>query len=277
MKLKTRKNEKVGLFLVGMIFIIFICSAEFVYAIKPEKVIFTKGPDAPKPWKNTVDAVSVVDISGSMEGEKFDEAKVSMGSFVDVVLKNPKSSLGLVVYSDKIKPDWCHELSRDNITLKTKVKQWEAIFNTDYNTCICCGVNKAVEFLNDSNTKNSKIMVVMSDGIANIECREQGMGDGKKDAIKAAKDAWEKKGIKVYTIGYGGDADNDTLKTMAMVGNGSYYFAELGGLEEIYASLWEAEKVYFGEVYEERNLFARGWDWVRFGLGMFKKKGVFCF
>lgn len=259
------KNWK-GFFLVGLL--ILILSLGFVDGMKKLPFTHIKGPEPTKPWKNTVDAVSVVDLSGSMKKggqiSKINEAKNATKSFIDIVLNNSKSRLGLVVYSDSFIEKKSYPLSNDSISLKNKVNAWDA----NGQTCICCGVNKAIEYLNASTTGNPKIMVVMSDGEANIACVSR---DAKKDAIDFSRNAWENHSIKVYTIGFGSDmdevTDEVTLKSMAVVGNGSYYFAKLGELEEIYAKISELKNMYIGDdLYDiqsekERTLWASIKNW----------------
>lgn len=77
-----------------------------------------------------------------------------------------------------------------------------------------------------TNSTRSRSMVVMSDGIANVQCSQQGTGNPKQDAIQAACDAYNNYGITVYTVGFGSDADTTTLQQMADCGNGQYFYAD---------------------------------------------------
>lgn len=81
-----------------------------------------------------------------------------------------------------------------------------------------------------------KSMVVMSDGQANQLCSEQGTENAKQDAIQAACDAKDY-GIKVNAVGFGSKADVTTLEAIAACGNGSYYFANIEELAEIYKQI----------------------------------------
>ncbi len=82
-------------------------------------------------------------------------------------------------------------------------------------------------------------MVVMSDGEANVQCSEQGTGNAKQDAIQAACDAHELYDITVDAVGFGSDADEITLQAIASCGGGSYYFANVGELVELYREIIE--------------------------------------
>ncbi len=115
----------------------------------------------------------------------------------DVILNNSDNRAGLVGYSDSAAESDYHELSNDGVSLKSKVDDWEA----DGGTCICCGINRAVdELVFDSSSEIFRSIIVMSDGQANIQCPQQGTGSASQDAIEAACDAYNDHGIFVYSI-----------------------------------------------------------------------------
>lgn len=173
------------------------------------------------------DVFSVTSISGGMSSnipgtttKKIDAAKAANNIFIDIMLDNPLSRIGVLGYETSVKPEDYHALSTDSASLKAVVNNWKP----GASICVCCGVNTAVSgLLNDSNSSNFRSMVVMSDGAANTKCSEQGTGSAKQDAIKAACDAYANYGIRVYTIGFGSSADAATLQAMSSCGNGSYY------------------------------------------------------
>ena len=174
---------------------------------------------------------------------KINVAKESNHEFIDIVLNTSDNRVGLVAYESDVDPNDCHDLSIDNVSLKSKVDSWVA----DGGTCICCGVNEAVDRLAaQSSDEKFKSMVVMSDGKANVECARQGTtpdlnnngnaDDAGDDAVQAACDAWNDHGIKVYTIGFGDptDVDEKTLQNMADCGHGEYYYSNVSELTDVY-------------------------------------------
>lgn len=179
------------------------------------------------------DIVSVVDLSRSMGGEKINEAKNATKSFIDSVLNAPENKMGLVGYETNVDDSNCHDLSENAVSLKNKVDNW-VISGW---TCICCGINKGVEYLGIS--EHIKGIMIMSDGEANQQCSKQGTGNSKQDAVKAAENAFKNYDIKVYAVGFGSDADEITLQSIANSGNGSYYFADISELEAIYTQISE--------------------------------------
>ena len=143
-----------------------------------------------------------------------------------------------------------HELSNDEESLYSFIDKTE----TWWNTCICCGINKARDMLVDSESPN-KFIVVMSDGEANVRCSEQGTGSATQDAIQAACDAFNDHGITVYSVGFGSDIDETTLELIATCGNGSYYQGDVNDLIQIYSQI-------AGEIieasYTEQTIKGRG-------------------
>ncbi len=108
----------------------------------------------------------------------------------------------------------------DDVTVKEKLIRINASYFVEGNNII------AVKLINndsdsakfdlkfDVKRKRYKSMLVMSDGKANVQCSQQGTGSATQDAIQAACDARDK-GIVVYSVAFGGDADNVTLKKIA--------------------------------------------------------------
>ncbi|MDY6766383.1 MAG: hypothetical protein SVW77_03370 [Candidatus Nanohaloarchaea archaeon] len=90
-------------------------------------------------------------------------------------------------------------------------------------------------------------MIVMSDGDANVETSMTGVpdhdGDGDVDAkdhtIEAGCRANEDHNTTVYAVGFGSDADNQTLNLTAECGGGSYYFSSTGELKAIFSNISE--------------------------------------
>ncbi len=212
-----------------------------------------------------IDAFSVTDLSGSMDTscsggsfwcclfsgnfcgsqstcnscggiweDKLALAKQANNAFIEAILSNPLDRVGLVGYSTGVDNNDCHNLSDDNVSLNSKVNDWIA----EGYTCICCGINEAVDrLISDSSEKNFRSIVVMSDGVANRQCTQQGTGDAAQDAIQAACDAYDNHDIKVYAVGFGSDADETTLQSIASCGHGNYYYGDIDDLIQIYEEI----------------------------------------
>ena len=165
---------------------------------------------------------------------KIKDAQVANKLFVDAVLNVSGNRVGLVSYSTDVRN--MHPLSTDNTSLKNEID----LYTAGGQTCICCGVNNASKELNSNSPPGKfKSIVVMTDGKANVECFEQNTGDPEEDAVQSACDAYNNYGITVYTIGFGGDVNEDILQRMADCGHGKYYFSDVTELSEIYQEVAE--------------------------------------
>ncbi len=170
---------------------------------------------------------------GGIYENKIQDAKDANILFIDMILNDTGNRVGLTAYSDTASDTNYHALSNDTASLKSEVTSW----NAGGTTCICCGINKAVAGINaDSNSSKFRSIVMMSDGDANVQCSEQGTGDANNDAIQAACDAYSNYGIRVYTIGFGADANVQTLTQMAACADGSFYSA-VDDLADIYQKI----------------------------------------
>jgi len=208
------------------------------------------------------DVISVTDLSGSMcdctvswfgwckwdqsrcEGTcggtcvgGIHEAKDANKDFIDIILNGSGNREGLVGYEDDVQDADCHDLSNDSTSLKSKVDDWVA----EGSTCICCGINEASDrMVAQSNSSRYRVMVVMSDGLANRKCDgRQGTGDPINDAIQAACDAFQDEGIIVHAVGFGPSTDEDTLKNISACGNGSYYYGNISNISIVYQQIAE--------------------------------------
>ncbi|MDD5192916.1 MAG: VWA domain-containing protein [Candidatus Nanoarchaeia archaeon] len=164
---------------------------------------------------------------------KIGDAKEANKEFINSVLNNSQNRVGLAAYSTSALDANFHALSNDNNSLINEVNSWDE----GGSTCICCGINKAINALNSTSTPdNFRSIVVMSDGEANVRCWG-GAGNASGDTIASACNAWKNYSIKVYTIGFDitpGSQAELTLNDTARCGNGSYYLADISNLIQIY-------------------------------------------
>jgi hypothetical protein len=166
---------------------------------------------------------------------KIDKTKNSSKLFVDIILNVSGNRVGLVGYGPKALDSDTHDLSNNNVSLYQKIDDWAL----ESATCISCGINKSITILiNQSTSSRNRTIVVMSDGIANY-CYSGSClpSTAKAQAIQAAKDAWQFYGIRVYSIGFGNNVDEDTLRNISIAGNGEYHFANISNIEEIYQEI----------------------------------------
>ncbi len=197
-------------------------------------------PDYELRWRNcyfnTINQTGCAHLGGVQFDEstiKFRQLQSSTDLFISAILEGEAAEnkqIALVGYDDTARPEWIHDLSNDFSSLKETVEdKWYPAGGT----CICCGLNKAIELL-DTSESNNKIIILMSDGEPSLGC------NGKNAYISPNISAEEahNNGITVYTVGFGVTNRGDKiLKDVAFLGGGNYYSADLSALEETYTTI----------------------------------------
>ena len=145
-----------------------------------------------------------------------------------------KNELKRLTQKKSVPTTWIVALTDDNSTLISEINSYESNPGT---RCLCCAIHKAKLLLTDPSKNN--FIVLMSDGSAEkttpSSCPSDYTGDPKQDAINEACDAYENHNIKVYSIGFGQDADNVLLQNISNCGNGKWASStNYTGLEDIY-------------------------------------------
>ncbi|MEZ4501124.1 MAG: vWA domain-containing protein [Dehalococcoidia bacterium] len=97
-------------------------------------------------------------------------------------------------------------------------------------TCIGCGIREArLHLENDGRPETLKVIVLLSDGVANItstgsNCGNNGCAQAAnfgRNQAQLAADA----GMRIYTIGLGDSVDGTLLGDIASIGGGAYVYA----------------------------------------------------
>lgn len=87
------------------------------------------------------DSVSVMDVSGSMEGDRLASAKNASKLFVDTILEADGNNVGFVSYNEDVVDT--HDLSKDKNSVKNLIDSQTA----GGNTCIGCGILESTDIL----------------------------------------------------------------------------------------------------------------------------------
>lgn len=138
---------------------------------------------------NLVDAVMVLDVSGSMSG-KIEDARTAAQTFVDLVLPGP-AQLGLVTFDHQVQT--VVPLSADFDPLRLALVQMQAGGGTQ----IDLGLERATELLLARRAGASPVIILMTDGYS---------GGGPEPVLEAALKA-KAQGILVVTICFGAQCD----------------------------------------------------------------------
>ncbi len=181
-----------------------------------------------------VDVILIMDRSGSMEGQKIEDAKDAAQNFVDKLdTQLDRSAHVYFTYCSWYWFGWCwnwdgayldQELTHD----KELVKQSIESLTADGPTAMGEGIYTANEELKQNGrTGVPWIEILLTDG-------QENRG---RDSLEAAQEAADNN-IIIYTIGLGDDVDEDRLKEIANITGGKYYFAPTSeDLEDIYTQI----------------------------------------
>lgn len=169
-----------------------------------------------------VDMVLVIDRSGSISGGKIADAKSAAQQFVDL-MDLSKDQVGLVSFSSSATLD--HQLSQDAESVKAAIGSLTA----GGGTAIDDGILEAQGELESVRhiAANAPGMIVLSNGKNNA---------GPDPVIQAANQA-KQAGTRIFTIGVGADADEDTLIPAASSPDDYYFAPTSGDLADIYAKI----------------------------------------
>ncbi len=171
----------------------------------------------------------VVDTSGSMQGEKLDNAQEALRVFLDQI-RGDMEQVGLVEFSSQVNniiP--LDELSQNRTGLTATIEQLEA----SGDTALLDAINAAyvrLQELNDSERINA--IVAMTDG------RENHSQIGLGDLVQIMRQGNERGvPIVVFCIAYGDDADYRTLEALAEATNGQVRQGDLESIRQLYKIL----------------------------------------
>ena len=198
-----------------------------------------------------IDVILVMDISGSMAGEKITKAKEAALAFVNK-LNMTRDKVGLASFGDEAIPD-CG-LTNNKTNVESKINSLTA--SSYAHTNIGGGIYIArEEFKNNGRPDAVWVMILLSDGVANYYYNGQGLAvydssevppntSGKVAGQYAINQSEGSKvllgkGIKIYTIGLGASQslDENLLKQLAS-GVSQYFHAPTADqLETIYLAI----------------------------------------
>ena len=168
------------------------------------------------------DLICVIDISGSMYGEKIHQVKESLKILVDMM--NEKDRIALVLFSSyaSLLND-LEYLTKEN---KEKIKKKIEEINATGGTNIASGLQIAVDILKKEkntpkeNESRSSSVILLSDGCDNDNDEIQ-LGEKLKSLTKG-----EKLSFTLNTFGYGDDHDPKIMNKLANLRDGSFFYVE---------------------------------------------------
>jgi Ca-activated chloride channel family protein len=182
-------------------------------------------------WRETkkpVDLVAVVDISGSMEGEKIAAARTSLQQFIDLL--DDRDRLQVTLFNDKVMtmvPLSPVGEKRDEIRRRVG-----GIVETGGTALYDAVAQAYAELQATADPKHIRAIVVLSDGqdtASNLELQTllQQIGQLREGGAS----------IKVFTIAFGDDADEGVLKQIAEATGARSYKSSPENIMRIYGEI----------------------------------------
>jgi Ca-activated chloride channel family protein len=179
--------------------------------------------------KRKTNVYLVVDISGSMEGEKLAQAKEALRVFV-AQIKGDQERVGLLTFASDVEEEVpLGTLETNRSPLNQGIEDLEARGNT----ALLDGVYRAYVKLQDlDDAERINAIVVMTDGREN----QSGM---RLPELQRRIEIGNQQGLPVviFCIAYGDDADLETLEEIAEVSGGQARRGDLETIEELYKIL----------------------------------------
>jgi Ca-activated chloride channel family protein len=191
--------------------------------------------------KRRANIILVVDTSGSMAGDKLTSTKDALNSFLKQI-PSDEERVGLVAFAsdlvDEVKLD---RLGSNRSALLDHIDQ----LRSNGNTAFYYAVWYATQTLAKQNDKERiNVVVAMTDGLENESNKFVGRdspGLGRVPAITGSgRDPaplmrqLSPSGVLLFTVGYGGDADMDSLGRMSSALGGRAYRADPDTIRKLY-------------------------------------------
>jgi Ca-activated chloride channel family protein len=172
--------------------------------------------------RKNVNLVMLLDVSGSMEGSKIDSMKEAAVQFVEQM--GDDDMITIFAFSHIQDPLALHDqVGSERETIIERIRDLEA----GGDTALYDSIGMGAEFLQSTTSPNfTNALVVLTDGVDTYSSR-YGFNQELIDIAKAND-------TTVFTIAYGGDADEDVLSTLAFGANGNFYQGDEANIVAIY-------------------------------------------
>lgn len=179
--------------------------------------------------KRKTNVYLVADVSGSMQGEKLEQAREAFLTFLEMI-KGDQEKVGLVVFSSsEVLAEPLDELSRNRNRLKTQIENLSA----GGDTALLDAVNLAYERLQQvGDTERINAIVVMTDG------KENNSSIRLSDlTTKMRQKNQSGVPVVVFCVAYGEDAEIETLEQLSSATGGQTRRGSPETIRELYKLL----------------------------------------
>ena len=176
--------------------------------------------------KRNADVVLLIDTSASMEGDKIRGAEDAAKAFIELL--SPGDSLSAVIFGADV--EWMARDLRMDHQGKEEAKRSIDHLIPDGDTSLYQAVSEGYQFLEQRGPGRTRALIVLSDG------KDTKRTPSLSDLIGRFKSG---KGgsIFVFTIGYGADADPETLEEISKQTKAKYYKGSVDSIRKVFAEL----------------------------------------
>lgn len=165
----------------------------------------------------SVDLICVVDISGSMDGDKLELAKKSLVYMANQMKETDNFALVTFSYDSQLIYDLTEMTEQNKTLIKKKINNLKTIGTTN----IFAGLEKALELIKGNYSSGERVasIILLSDGYDNMNpsrvdnmFRELLKNENKSNYT-----------FTTYCFGYGEDFDWELLRDIALTKDGNYF------------------------------------------------------
>jgi Ca-activated chloride channel family protein len=176
--------------------------------------------------KRNADIVLLIDTSASMEGDKIRGAEDAAKAFIDLL--SPGDSLSALIFGTDV--EWMARDIRMDHQGKDEAKRSIDHLIPDGETALYQAVLDAYQFLEQRDPGRTRAMIVLSDG------KDTKRSPTLSDLITRFN-AGKGGSLFIFTIGYGADADPETLEEISKQTKAKYYKGSVESIRKVFAEL----------------------------------------
>lgn len=172
--------------------------------------------------QNYFDVVFALDCSGSMEGEKNQQSTEATYQFIENLYDGDYFSV--IRFNDKADSVFYKQMKEDVVSwneLEEKIMGIEADGGTEIGTALYASMGECADHDDDA----VPMIVLLSDGQSDVS----------DEVLQQVEDSH----IKVLSVGFGDDADEELLTKIADLSQGEYYKADTSDLSSVFEKIRE--------------------------------------
>ena len=174
-----------------------------------------------------LDLAVVVDVSGSMQGQKLAFVQQGLSLLIDSMRDTDR--LSLVIYSDGAQVLGALEpVASQRIALRRAVENLRAAGGTNIAAGLDLGYQQLLGTFDEEAAGRERRVILLSDGVPTV-------GTTDTSSILALSGGYNSEGIGLSTIGLGADFNIDLMRGLSLQGDGNFYFLEDGSaVDEVF-------------------------------------------